>query len=43
MYNSQVRDVRDDAMSDNNRHFSFLLEELYYIFPDYAHYIKWFC
>ena len=40
MYISQVRDVINDAISDNNRWFSFILVELCYIFPDYALGIK---
>ena len=40
MYISHVRDVSIVAISDNNRQFSFVLVELCYIFPDYAHGIK---
>ena len=40
MYISHVRDVSIDAISDNNRQFSFVLVELCYIFPDYAHSTK---
>ena len=40
MYISHVRYVSNDAISDNNRQFSFVLVELCYIFPDYEHGIK---
>ena len=40
MYISDVSDVSNDAISDNNRQFSFVLVELCYIIPDYAHSIN---
>jgi len=40
MYISHVRGVSNDAISDNNRQFSFVLVKLCYVFPDYALVIK---